>query len=881
MSITDYEGGASRVAISLPRRDIPAPEYPARREQFLSWPTLHLWRAIFGAQIWRALSEFGFFFILHLHAVACHLRLLCIYSAFTRTARLACHPRSCQPQSWKLFRMSARFYVDGVPEGGIKVGDIGQERVPESMICSFFGPKSSKSGWKYQQRTSPEEQDAILSLYRRVYESQDIPNKEISVQFARGLILWSEGTKVDWEEFRVSRRKYREGIRKKKEQTKLVRSERDGEGVVPSIIGKRRCLASQGILSDEFPRELKLTVKSEVLGEGFSASMGRRGGGKSRNPIVSPCWLQDDINGMVEVIGDRSALLEGFRVSLEQVTKVRGEKEDSLRRARLMQEDRTVMLAECESEISRIDGEELSIRAQMEEKSILLESLGSGDGSLVEKETLVAQLSSDERKCEALCASRIDEQRSGKRSRQIVTECEETIGRLERELEMTYEDHTNLQQKVEAFVRQAAVMEEQLRMMREGVGNTFWPLPIAACPEQPVQTVHTLNPCPVCRLWYSCFDYVPIGCGHCYHPWCLAEHAKVSSRCLLPDCGKAFVRRHQIALGIRTSAQSPVMVVKKEQVQASRSLPAAEEKAKESGVVSSCEEGERNTLGSQASENNVWEASRGCASGEGNVPGTCHVCKSKASAVRLKACGHDTFCFGCVNGMTVCPTCKEKIGGWEATAKVHTIRNVAVKGGATGMMASASTGNNEDLGSKGAPVVAFSGEECADIVESDEESDEDDHRNDGLVHYCDDETFRKGGVRSVSVEHLLKGVEEEVLLTTDEAEQTETVATTSHQLEAPPSTSPNPAREKERSTVVKKKRSEKEQIDDSMNHTRIVKRTMDEILGLVKEDEPPKKKPRRPRSVVKRSGPESSGQGIRVPRNGTGRQTVPAKFRDM
>jgi hypothetical protein len=54
-------------------------------------------------------------------------------------------------------------------------------------------------------RTSHEEHDAILSSYRRVYECQDIPNKEITVQFARGLILVSEGTKVDWEEFRVSR----------------------------------------------------------------------------------------------------------------------------------------------------------------------------------------------------------------------------------------------------------------------------------------------------------------------------------------------------------------------------------------------------------------------------------------------------------------------------------------------------------------------------------------------------------------------------------------------------------------------------------------------------------------------------------------------------
>ena len=214
--------------------------------------------------------------------------------------------------------MSPRFLVDGVPEGGMIVGDIGQE-VPKSHICSYFGPKSSKSRWKYQLRTSPEEQDAILSLYRRIYECEDIPNKEITNQFARGLILMSEGTKVDWEEFRVSRRKYREGLRKKKELTRVVKSEREGDGSVPSVIGKQRCLATEGVVGDDFPPSLKLRVKSNVVGEGLVASMGKRGGGKGRPVNVSPSWSQVDIDDMVEVIVNRSTLLESFRVSLGEV----------------------------------------------------------------------------------------------------------------------------------------------------------------------------------------------------------------------------------------------------------------------------------------------------------------------------------------------------------------------------------------------------------------------------------------------------------------------------------------------------------------------------------------------------------------------------------
>ena len=256
--------------------------------------------------------------------------------------------------------MSLHFLVDGVPEGGMIVGDIGQE-VPESRICCYFGPKLSKSGWKYQLQTSPKEQDAILSLYRRVYKCQDIPNKEIIVQFARGLILMSKGTKVDWEEFRVSCRKYREGLRKKKELTRAVKSEREGDGSVLSVIGKRCCLATQGVVGNDFPPSLKLTVKSDVVGEGLVASMGKRGGGKGRPVNVSPSWSQVDIDDMVEVIADRSTLLESFRVSLGEVVKVKGEKEDSLRRAKLMREDRTVMIGENQSEIEKIDSEEISI----------------------------------------------------------------------------------------------------------------------------------------------------------------------------------------------------------------------------------------------------------------------------------------------------------------------------------------------------------------------------------------------------------------------------------------------------------------------------------------------------------------------------------------
>ena len=132
----------------------------------------------------------------------------------------------------------------------------------------------------------------------------------------------------------------------------------------------------------------------------------------------------------------------------------------------------------------------------------------------------------------------------------------------------------------------------------------------------------------------------------------------------------------------------------------------------------------------------------------------------------------------------------------------------------------------------------------------------------------------------MSVESLEKRVEAEVLVSTEEGEYTETDATSQKQFSGKPPTSDCIVGEEAPSTVNKKPTGRK-QVDDSMNHTRIVKRTMIEILGLASEDEPPKKRPGRPRSVTKKQNSESLTQGLRVSRNGSVRQTVPAKFRDL
>ena len=197
--------------------------------------------------------------------------------------------------------------------------------------------------------------------------------------------------------------------------------------------------------------------------------------------------------------------------------------------------------------------------------------------------------------------------------------------------------------------------------------------------------------------------------------------------------------------------------------------------------------------------------------------------------------------------MNACPTCKDRVVGWE----IRQARSIPVQEkteSQEGVAVANSTGSKE-LGSKGvADPKAFAEELAADIEEGENYSDEEDNRNKGLVHYCDDVTFSKGGVRSLSVLHPERAGEA-VHLSTEEEQLTG--ATSRREVATPPSSS-NPIMGGEFLTASAKKKPSKEGEDDNLNQTRIVKRTMNEILGLGCSDEPPKKKPGRPRSVTKK-----------------------------
>jgi hypothetical protein len=107
-----------------------------------------------------------------------------------------------------------------LPSASAIVDEI-REEIPESVVSRYFGPKASKSGWKYAKHTTAEEASAIYDLWTRVYDDLHVPNKEISLQFARGLIL-QQTQPVNWAEFAVRRQRYREALKSQKRAVEKV-----------------------------------------------------------------------------------------------------------------------------------------------------------------------------------------------------------------------------------------------------------------------------------------------------------------------------------------------------------------------------------------------------------------------------------------------------------------------------------------------------------------------------------------------------------------------------------------------------------------------------------------------------------------------------------
>jgi hypothetical protein len=453
----------------------------------------------------------------------------------------------------------SRFSCNGLPVGDVIVSEI-REEVPESLIVSYFGKKSSKSGWKYNVLPTLVEQEAILDLYCRVYGTDDIPNKEITVSFAKGLILMSLGKSVNWAQFSEERRKIRESLKKKAEVRKEKR-EREGEGELlqaPSTLGKKRFSANR--VSVGFPATLSLTVKSEVDAEQGSM-MGKKGSSRNGRNGVQPGWGSRELESIERAIECSDGLLQKCRVSLQESARELVSIEDSLRRAKLLFSDRELIAAESKVKSVRIIELERSSRINLESKILRLAELElqSDQASREECELLRQEVDAGNSQLKTLSFKKGLEENTIRLSGEAVESCKEDIV----ELEVTFAECSvrkdEIKNRVQSLENAILSMREQLYRMQAGAGAPFFPIPLESSPQFPIAVTHTLNACPVCSLWFTCWDYLSLACGHTYHPFCLYEHSQKSSHCLVPCCKKAFDSQTCAATGIRPTSTQVVV----------------------------------------------------------------------------------------------------------------------------------------------------------------------------------------------------------------------------------------------------------------------------------------------------------------------------------
>ena len=455
----------------------------------------------------------------------------------------------------------SKYLCDGLPTGDILISEI-REEVLEATVCRYFGPKSSKSGWKYSLRTTEEEQRQILCLYRRVYEANEPPNKEITLSFARGLILMSLGQSVNWAQFAAERRKVREALKKKSEDRREKREreredgERNGRGSLsaPSVLGKKRCTVGREDIG--LPGSLSLSVKSEGVGEGLV--MAKKTGPKSARTTYGPCWSRDEVESMSRSIEFHEGLAQECKSTLVDSREECSAIEDKLRREKLLLSDRQLMLNEVTLRLSQISEGEIPLRHDVESKTWELAELEvKGDlGSQAESEVVRKDIAALSTRRDALFFKRSLEELTAWICREAIVECTAQITELQDALRTSSESLKETECTVQSLEKVLLSMHEQLHKMHAGDGAVFYPRPLDSCPQRPVVRSHTLNACPVCTLWYDCFHYFSLGCGHTYHPYSLHQLVQTSSECLVPHCRETFATRSLVAIGIRPVARA-------------------------------------------------------------------------------------------------------------------------------------------------------------------------------------------------------------------------------------------------------------------------------------------------------------------------------------
>lgn len=439
------------------------------------------------------------------------------------------------------------------PSSGAVVEDI-REEVPESIVNKYFGPKSSKSGWKYQKLTTPEEAAAIYDLWTRVYDDIHVPNKEITLQFARGLILQQQEP-VNWAEFAVSRHRYREVLRESKKSSSKLESCSERKPVDNgeiSVLGKKRCLARSVGSGSDLPTTLKLSMKAQVSEE---LEVGKKWKGKgnkdSKCSEAVPNWIESEISDMHETIVITERLLSKSKKELEESRARTEELEGEVRRAKIMLSDRELMIEESKVQKTNLCEQEVLLQRRIFEKEEAL-SCGTSKDSL----QLMALLVADKAEMEEVAVTRSLLEQTGAHSSSVILGCKRIISSAESRLAESIHCCCEVSARVLSVESLLSSMLEQKIRMSIGGGGSFFPRPVPNNPSKPISTNHDLNACPVCGFWYIQNNFIPLGCGHTYHQFCLLELIKNSTICCEVDCKEPLSSTSLAAIGIRPVAKS-------------------------------------------------------------------------------------------------------------------------------------------------------------------------------------------------------------------------------------------------------------------------------------------------------------------------------------
>ena len=183
----------------------------------------------------------------------------------------------------------------GLRNDGLDVLKLSKRDVSKEELTQAFGPKSSKNGWRYDYRLSGDAARDVEELYCRVTSKTKITNNELTLQFARGLLLEGKGVQVNWAAFAAHLHSHREKVCSVKAENTGKRQSREGSTGVslppPNSSGIRSSGLARATFGAPIPGLVPMSVRSQ------SERMGR-GKMTAAKALAPPNWSLVDIEGM-------------------------------------------------------------------------------------------------------------------------------------------------------------------------------------------------------------------------------------------------------------------------------------------------------------------------------------------------------------------------------------------------------------------------------------------------------------------------------------------------------------------------------------------------------------------------------------------------------